>query len=75
MGNRRKLGITVAALVAVVYFLNHDRKQSESSKKFETKLRSVWATCKAIYPQAKGSDFENCISLSMTADVFLPEKN
>jgi len=30
--------------------------------KFSAHFRDAWSTCKGLYPEAKGKDFDDCVS-------------
>lgn len=42
--------------------------------KFSAHFRDAWSTCKGLYPDAKGKDFDDCVSRMVTAYESFPDR-
>jgi hypothetical protein len=62
MSQRTKPAIACCVLLAAAYFIFAPREESEQRKKLDAHLRAAWATCRGIYPEAKGDPFADCVS-------------
>ena len=47
---------------------------NKPDEKFNAHFRDAWSTCKAIYPEAKGKDFDDCVSRLVVSYMSFPNR-
>lgn len=62
----KRVAITAAALIfGAIFVLKMAANKPDA--KFSAHFRDAWSTCRAIYPEAKGKDFDDCVSRMVVA--------
>ena len=69
----KRVAIAAAVLIFGAIFVLK-RTADKSDAQFSAHLRDAWSTCKGLYPEAKGKDFDDCVSLLAAPYALFPDR-
>jgi hypothetical protein len=69
----KRVAIAAAVLVfGAIFALKLTANKPDA--KFSAHFRDAWSTCKGLYPEAKGKDFDDCVSRLMVSYALFPDR-
>jgi hypothetical protein len=69
----KRVAIAAAVLIfGAIFVLKLTANKPDA--KFSAHFRDAWSTCKGLYPEAKGKDFDDCVSRLVAPYVFFPDR-
>ena len=69
----KRVAIAAAVLIfGAIFALKLTANKPDA--KFGAHFRDAWSTCKGLYPEAKGKDFDDCVSMLVAQYVLFPDR-
>ena len=67
--------VAIAAAVVLIFgVISAKMTANKPDAKFSAHFSDAWSTCKGIYPEAKGKDFDDCVSRLVASYALFPDR-
>jgi hypothetical protein len=69
----KRVAIAAAVLIFTAIFALKLTTHKPDAK-FSAHFSDAWSTCKGLYPEAKGKDFDDCVSRLIASYALFPDR-